>query len=442
MSKKTFYAAKLVDSAYKTQVLCHRMSLDNREAIVKAAEEIKKDGHTPEQISGILGVVLARADTLLTDEDKSGVFQGITPAETLDPFEIELGPENYAMLYTAFSECATESSEGQADPSEIPSDVLVAELEMLQCYDEAVVPYQNLPLADESLSWDAGAARKALKKWATKGEGEVDWKKYRRGFLWYDSADPDKAGAYKYPIATIIEGRLKAVPAGIFAAASMLNKGKISSADKASIRAQLTKYYKKMDKDPPWKGESEKDPEELAAEIEKLSSEAEELKKAAKPNEDLQEKLTALEELVAKLSTEAHVLLAHEAAHLAQKVDYPAAHGKDFDKLCEVFAERTEESLKDLIGDLINSEKSETGKHVDITGPIETVTDPTAETDEESPVSIEHGAPPPGETPLQTQMVNDLTEVNEDTVLLFNLTGKNKEELKARIERITGPDKS
>jgi len=117
---------------------------------------------------------------------------------------------------------------------------------------KAVVPYQDLPLADEDREWDAGEARKRLADWA----GD-DMDKYRKGFLWYDEENADNLTAYKLPIADVIDGRLYAVPRAIIAAAAAIQGARggvdIPASDVPGVKNHIEKYYKKMDMTPPWK---------------------------------------------------------------------------------------------------------------------------------------------------------------------------------------------
>lgn len=117
---------------------------------------------------------------------------------------------------------------------------------------KVVVPFQNLPV-DMDKAWDAGAARARLAKWAGGPDKEgMDWTKYRRAFLWFDSGEPENFGSYKFPIADIVNGKLTAIYAAISAAAGRLGATDIPAGDVARMRTHLGKYYKKMDKEPPW----------------------------------------------------------------------------------------------------------------------------------------------------------------------------------------------
>jgi HK97 family phage prohead protease len=124
---------------------------------------------------------------------------------------------------------------------------------------KSAVAFGDLPLADRDHEWDAAAAADRVFAWA-KGDADMpDMAKVVKAFLWYDSSSPDvdhddglpdAKDAYKLPIADVVDGQLKAVPAGIFAAASVLSGGRggvdIPAADQATAKSVLTRYYDKM----------------------------------------------------------------------------------------------------------------------------------------------------------------------------------------------------
>jgi len=104
---------------------------------------------------------------------------------------------------------------------------------------KAVVPYQDLPIV--SAAWDAGKARTRVAAWAN-----GDMSKYQKAFLWYDEKNADNLGAYKLPIADIINGKLQAVDKAIFAAGAAIMGARggvdIPPADVAKVKAHLAKY--------------------------------------------------------------------------------------------------------------------------------------------------------------------------------------------------------
>jgi len=126
---------------------------------------------------------------------------------------------------------------------------------------KAVVPFQDLPLADIERGWDASEAVGRVRNWAGGPEKDnVNWSKYRKAFLWYDAEDLENFGSYKLPIADVIDGQLKAVPRGIFAAAAAIQGARggvnIPQSDIQKIKSHLARYYKKLDRTPPWESTS------------------------------------------------------------------------------------------------------------------------------------------------------------------------------------------
>jgi HK97 family phage prohead protease len=174
---------------------------------------------------------------------------------------------------------------------------------------KSVVPFQDLPLADEGAGWDGAAARKRVQEWA----GGDTWspEKYRRAFLWYDESAQDKLGSYKLGIADIVDGRLTAVMRGIFAAAAVLQGGRggvdIPEADIARCKAHLDKYYAKLDRDAPWKRAL---PDALAVDLEMLVSQRAGLERLAAALSALRAASAEPSSDVATLTARARVLSA------------------------------------------------------------------------------------------------------------------------------------
>ena len=118
----------------------------------------------------------------------------------------------------------------------------------------AVTAFQDLPLADRDREWDGAAADKRVRKWAD-AEDEPD-ARYRDAHVWYDADSKDEFGAYKLLIADVIDGRLKAVPRGIMAAANVMQGARggvdLPKRDIERVKSHLAKYYAKMGDTPPW----------------------------------------------------------------------------------------------------------------------------------------------------------------------------------------------
>ena len=118
----------------------------------------------------------------------------------------------------------------------------------------AVTAFGDLPLADRDRAWDGDAAEKRVRAWA-KAEDEPN-EKYRDAHVWYDADSKENFTAYKLLIADVIDGKLTAVPRGVFAAAAVMQGSRggvdVPDKDRDRIKSHLAKYYKKLDETPPW----------------------------------------------------------------------------------------------------------------------------------------------------------------------------------------------
>lgn len=168
--------------------------------------------------------------------------------------------------------------------------------------------FSDLPLASREKEWDAAAASARVRSWAD-AEDEPN-EKYRRAFFWYDSETADTFGAYKLQFADVVDGKLVAVPRGIFAVAAVLQGARggvdIPSADEAKVKSHVEKYYAKMRREfdddsivAPWNksyipnaDEIEKVKRALSAQNKETIGEAIEVLKALLASEDSGEKPT------------------------------------------------------------------------------------------------------------------------------------------------------
>ena len=113
--------------------------------------------------------------------------------------------------------------------------------------------FGDLPLYDRDYSWNSSAALGRVRKWASSdGSGDkdtMDWAKYSKAFFWYDP-DDESFGGFKLPFADITDGKLWAVPRGIFAVAGVLQGARggvdISEVDQDHIKDVVDRYYEKM----------------------------------------------------------------------------------------------------------------------------------------------------------------------------------------------------
>jgi hypothetical protein len=118
----------------------------------------------------------------------------------------------------------------------------------------SVTAFQDLPLADRDREWDGDAAESRVRAWAN-AEDEPN-EKYRDAHVWYDSQKMGNFTAYKLLIADVVDGRLKAVPRGIMAAAAVMQGSRggvdLPRDDVDRVKSHLAKYYAKMDDTAPW----------------------------------------------------------------------------------------------------------------------------------------------------------------------------------------------
>jgi len=118
----------------------------------------------------------------------------------------------------------------------------------------AVTSFQDLPLADRDREWDGAAAEKRVRAWAD-AQDEPN-AKYRDAHVWYDADAKENLTAYKLLIADVVDGRLKAVPRGFFAAAAVMQGSRggvdLPAKDRDRVKSHLAKYYAKLGETPPW----------------------------------------------------------------------------------------------------------------------------------------------------------------------------------------------
>ncbi len=114
----------------------------------------------------------------------------------------------------------------------------------------------DLPINEDlGTAWDSGEAIKNVKEWATDADGNLDFAKYSKAFMWVDPANADKQGGYKLPFANVSGGELKAIWRGVAGCASVMNGGRggvmLPEADRLGVIAEIKKYYTKFGKEAP-----------------------------------------------------------------------------------------------------------------------------------------------------------------------------------------------
>lgn len=127
-------------------------------------------------------------------------------------------------------------------------------------YTKAASGDTDLPIASGDASWDGDAAEQAVAKWATNEDGELDVTKFGKAFFW-KAEGAEKQGDFKLGFATVSDGELKAVPAGVKAAAASIQGARatpdIPESDVDGVKAKIATYYNRMDLgSPPWADDS------------------------------------------------------------------------------------------------------------------------------------------------------------------------------------------
>ena len=125
---------------------------------------------------------------------------------------------------------------------------------------KTVIPFQDLPLAERDRAWDSSAALSRVRTFTD--STETPSRSYRRAFLWFDSNAPENFGSYKLPIADVINGRLTAVPRGVFAANAALAGARggvdIPDSDRPRVQANVDRYLRKIEDEQPLESDDEK----------------------------------------------------------------------------------------------------------------------------------------------------------------------------------------
>lgn len=120
---------------------------------------------------------------------------------------------------------------------------------------KSAVPFQDLPLAPRDREWNSDAAIVRIRELLDSAEAPSE--SYRRAFLWFDEENAEDFGAYKLPIADVIDGRLTAIPRAIFAAAAALSGARggvdIPDEDRDAVISNVNRYYAKMDMESPFR---------------------------------------------------------------------------------------------------------------------------------------------------------------------------------------------
>jgi HK97 family phage prohead protease len=139
-----------------------------------------------------------------------------------------------------------------ADPLESTQPVITQDSDDSTLEIKTVSGSTSLPIAGRDIEWSGSKARNQLfENMATA----------KNGFFWYE--DPEEKGGYKLPFAYKIDGKMQAIPKGIFAVAGVLQGGMggvdIPESAQNAIKKKVDVYYRRMREQfddpsivPPW----------------------------------------------------------------------------------------------------------------------------------------------------------------------------------------------
>lgn len=118
----------------------------------------------------------------------------------------------------------------------------------------AVTSFRTWSWLTGTASGTAGPRSRRVRRWADANDGPNE--KYRDAHVWYDAENKDNFTAYKLLIADVINGRIKAVPRGVMAAAAVMQGSRggvdLPARDIERVKSHLSMYYAQLDQTAPW----------------------------------------------------------------------------------------------------------------------------------------------------------------------------------------------
>ena len=192
----------------------------------------------------------------------SAVSVGFMPGHAVKRSSLEQDDPRYApagMVYFAPELLEISAVPIPANPESLaqrglPDTAIIREIKLEIAQTEAIIvkdvpTFADLPLAEDNKEWD----------WDTRTSNDVlgddDWDRYKKAHAYFDPEMAESKAGYKLPFALMLEGKLTAVPRGIYGAMAALNGARggvdIPSSDRSAAHSMLSKYYEKMEKEPP-----------------------------------------------------------------------------------------------------------------------------------------------------------------------------------------------
>lgn len=122
--------------------------------------------------------------------------------------------------------------------------------------------FRDLPVADRDRPWDGDEAIARVREFTNSEESPT--RDYKNAFLYYDKAKQDNFTAYKLPFADVIDGKLTAVPRGLFAAVQALQGARggvdfLTDLERDLVERHINRYYEKMDMQSPFEDDKTED---------------------------------------------------------------------------------------------------------------------------------------------------------------------------------------
>lgn len=117
---------------------------------------------------------------------------------------------------------------------------------------KAAITFQDWPIDNDlSKSWEGSSADERFRQFVSKEDPadwqEIDWVKFRRGFLWFDSSAPQDLASYKFNVVDVIDDSPKYIFRAAATALSQLRAGGGAwESEKAKMEANLKAIYAKF----------------------------------------------------------------------------------------------------------------------------------------------------------------------------------------------------
>lgn len=140
-----------------------------------------------------------------------------------------------------------------------------------------VIPYRKYKVSAEG-SWSAADAKKRIANWAANADGEINYSKYRMGFIWENSADNKHSQSdYKGPHHDIEDGDMVTAKRGVYALAQRLQQGAfdVPLGELNGMKQHAAEHYGEWGEKAPWERSLGKTYEDVQLKIKECTDEDE-----------------------------------------------------------------------------------------------------------------------------------------------------------------------